>query len=295
MEGEEVANGGGKWSRVRKPPHLSARRLVVDSDWHQAETWRDHFINVAVIRSCGRLYHKFTFRPKLRSKRIGSACNLLFCGRNACSVIWKEWARDDTLGDYSVSAQDYTWWISPFPGKVFSILYMLAAILYTSQVIITTTGNVSSHVPIFGWRSWRTVPNATFIKQRLGTQVPHRAHRGALMDPNAGQSRVWSSTVRRVAFARWRSPWPAQSWIYRHYGSLQMKRTEWVWKRSTEDEKPHIAVDWIDKGVFFSPKISNFKSHNKSGPIPPKNSQNSELVTVSGWRTLSTLPGQKLQ
>lgn len=37
---------------------------------------------------------------------------------------------------------------------------------------------------------------------------------------------------------------------------------QWVLKRSTDDEKPH--VDWIDKAVFF-PRFKNFKSHNKSG------------------------------
>lgn len=132
MKGEEVANGGGKCSgrcwRIRDVSenlhmniHFSATRLIMDSDWHQKDTWHDHFINVTVIRSCYRLYYKFTFWPKLLSKRIGSGTNLLFCGWNACSVIWKEWVCDDSPGDYSLSAQDYTWWINPFLSKMLSI------------------------------------------------------------------------------------------------------------------------------------------------------------------------------
>lgn len=70
----------------------------------------------------------------------------------------------------------------------------------THRVINMTTRNVvSSHVPIIGQHSRRSLPIPSFIKQTIDTQGPLRAHWGALMGPNVGQSPAWLFTVRRAA------------------------------------------------------------------------------------------------
>lgn len=141
MKGEEAVAPGDKGESVREgagePPrkHTFKPTFMANSDWHQKETWRDHFINVAVIRGYYLLYYKFTFWPRPLSERIASRTNLFLVDEMRAYSSGKEWAGDDSAGDYSLWSQDYTWWISPFQSKVLSIFHMLATILYTSLYI----------------------------------------------------------------------------------------------------------------------------------------------------------------